>query len=300
MASVIGNIVVIIVKMHRKKLRVFNSGDLLIVNLAICDINKTWAVYVVWTYTNVVKDRWELGEISCTALQKIVVVLFSVTSVTLLVLTIERYYLIVKPLDRLFTLRRIQKLLALIWTLTILAICVPRFASFQVIQLDGVPNCIACDHDNVWVNLFEILYFVIIIFIPLIAISILSWKATKRLRKSMKSCCSQVKVSKNFNEKMRRNRNAINMLRSITFGGFLCYAPWAVSYLLQTHNRKALRHVAAGNILQPVFGWLIFGGFCNAPMTYFIFSKEFRKETKRVFLRRRKGSAKITTRIGPK
>ena len=297
--SFIGNIVTIIVKLHRKKLKTFNSGDLLIVNLAFCDINKTWAIYIIWIYTYTISQQWNFDKITCILLQKTVVILFSVTSITLLILTLERYYLIVKPFDRLFTLKRMRRILASIWLLTILLVSTPGFTAFDTPQINGVTKCIANEHRKVWMNVFEIAYFMIYIFIPLIAIFALSSKAANRLCKSMKTCCKHLKTSRKFNEKMRRNKSAINMLRSITAGGLLCYTPWAVAYLLQTQNRHALEKAIDGTLLQPFAAWLIFGGFCNAPMTYFIFSKEFRKEARRVFYRKRKNTATSSARISP-
>ena len=299
-ASVFGNIITIIVKLHRKRLKTFNSGDLLIINLAICDLNKTWITYIVWIYTYVVVGEWKFNELFCIILQKSVVILFSVTSMTLLVLTVERFFLIVKPFNRSFTLKRTAIGLVSVWLVITVLVIVPGFTKFCVLEIGGVTICAPATNRNIWLNLYEYTYFTAFIFIPLITIFAFSSKAASRLRKSMRTCCNQVKVSRKFNEKMRRNKSAINMLRSIALGGFMCYAPWAVSYLLQTHNREILENYFTGTILQPFFAWTIFGGFCNAPMTYFFFSKEFRKETMRVFRTKRKSTPGTTTRIAPK
>ena len=300
LASVFGNILIIIVKLHRKKLRIFNSGDLLIINLAICDINKTWILHIVWIYSYVIARRWNFDELSCIILQRSVVILFSVTSITLLVLTIERYLLIVKPFNRSFTLRRTIVGLVLAWLLIIALTDIPGFTVFRLVTINGAPKCVPTDHRTAWMNIFEVCYFIAFIFIPLVVIFILSRRAAKRLHKSTKSCCSQVKVSRKFNEKMRRNKSAINMLRSITLGSIMCYVPWAVSYLLQTHQRDFLNKYVDGTMFQPLFAWMVFGGFCSAPLTYSFFSKEFRKEVKRVFRMKRKSILGITTRITPK
>ena len=108
-----------------------------------------------------------------------------------------------------------------------------------------------------------------------------------------------MKVSKNFNEKMRRNKNAIYTLRSITMGSILCYGPWAFSYILQVMNPSILVKYIDGTAWQPIFVWVIFGGFCNTPMTYLIFSKEFRKEIKGIVSRKRKKTG-TSSRIAPK
>ena len=300
LSSLIGNIFTIIVKLHRKKWKIFNSGDLLIMNLAICDLNKTWAMYIVWIYTYVIANQWNFSNIGCIIFQRSVVILFSVTSMTLLVLTVERYFLIVKPFNRSFTLKRTAIGLVLIWMLVILITAIPNFSAFHTVQANGVRICIPVQHRTTWVYAVEAVYFIIFIFIPLIAIFYLSGKAAKRLRMSSKSCCNQMKVSRKFNEKMRRNKNAINMLRSITLGSAMCYAPWAASFLIETHNREFLVKNLDGTMLQPLFAWMIFGGFCNAPMTYFFFSKEFRKEAKRVFLIRKRSVQGTSTRITPR
>lgn len=288
--SIIGNVLTIIVKFYRKKKRAFNSGDLLIVNLAVCDLNKTWMMYIIWIYSNTIQEQWQFSNKFCIGLQKLIVILFSVTSITLLVLTVERYYLIMKPFDRSFSLRRVRKFLALIWIFVIALASVPGFASYHVIEIDGIVRCVACQHANIWVKAFEIAYLAIVIFIPLIAIFVLSGKASRRLCKSMRSCCKHVKVSRKINEKIQRNKNAINMLRSISLGGFLCYGTWAVIFLLQIQSNKALDKVASQRVIQPIIAWMIFGGFSNAPMTYFFFSKEFRKEARGVFSRKRKST----------
>ena len=298
LASIIGNVLALVVKLNRRKKRSFNSGDLLIVNLAICDLNKTWTMYVSWIYSYVIANSWKFGKIWCSVFQKSIVILFSVTSLTLLVLTVERYMLIVKPFNRAFTLRRAQRLLAVVWITAILVNAPPVLFNFDVIAVQGITSCVGAK-SSIVIYLIEIIYFIMIIFIPGILIMILSIKAGKRLDRNSKSCTPQMKASKNFNEKMRRNKNAIYTLRSITLGSILCYGPWAFSYILQVMNPSILVEYMDGTAWQPIFVWVIFGGFCNTPMTYLIFSQEFRKEIKEIFNRKRKKTA-TSSRVTPK
>ena len=298
-ASFVGNTLAIIVKLHRIKSKAFNSGDLLIVNLAICDINKTWAMYITWIYAYVISDQWKYSILACSLPNKLDVMLFSVTSLTLLLLTIERYLLIMKPFNRWFSLRKTKIVLAALWIGVFIACGEPYFFQFGLIKIQGKPQCSVLPHRGIIKVVIETLFLMLVIILPCIIIFILSTQASRRLFKSMKSCCSHIKTSSKFNNKMRRNKNAIYMLRSITIGSMLCYIPWVAGYIARAQDPEKYLHQVDQSIIQPLLAWFIFGGFCNTPLTYLIFSTEFRKEIKALVEMRRRSKSSSVRRVSP-
>ncbi len=281
--SIIGNVLTLIVKLQRRKKKAFNSGDLFIVNLAICDLNKTWTTFMAWVYNVVIHDEWQFNSLSCSVLQKLVIILFSVSSLTLLVLTIERYFLIVKPFNRSFTFKRAKILLAVIWLVTICLNSTPYFLKFTASPYNDKLACQSAMNTDLQVGLTTV-YYLIIVFIPCTVIMILSKVASNVLSinsntdKFPKMRCCPV-----FTAKMRRNKSAIYILRSITLGYIFCYVPWAVIYIIGTKSRDWLEQGMTNTPLMPLVAWLIFGSFCNTPATYIIFSQEFRKEVRGLF-----------------
>ncbi len=292
--TIIGNVLILIVKLYRRKLKSFNSGDLFIVNLAVCDLNKTWCVFLIWIYNGQIYKSWQFNDISCSILMKLVIILLSVSSLTLLVLTTERYLLVVKPFNRSFTFKRAQILLAVIWLTFIVMGLIPHLMSYGVYEVDGARQCRSSVTSKIALSAV-VFYFIVVIFIPCILIMILSRTAARVLAKNFfLNKDSQLKTCPVFNAKMRRNKSAIYILRSISLCYILCYVPWAVIYLLEATNPTAFSDFMTNSLATPVISWCLFGSFCNTPLTYIIFSQEFRKEVRRIFHRRTRQTNPMT------
>eukprot|EP00794_Sanderia_malayensis_P015102 gene15101-16660_t len=292
--SIIGNILIMTVKLYRRKLKSFNSGDLFIVNLAICDINKTWTVFLLWSYHQVMYNSWQFNDLACSGLHKLVLILFSVSSLTLLVLTTERFLLIVKPFNRSFTFKRATVLLAVIWLTSITLATPPLFLKFKVYDFNSKLLCTSEKLTTVEFS-FKIIYYVIIIFIPFALIIALSRSAALVLTKN--SCTAktpQLKRCPVFNGKMRRNKSAIYILKSISLGYSICYVPLAVIYILDSAVGPKFSAQMDDTLFEPVLTWCVFSSFCNTPLTYVIFSQEFRKELKAIFQRKKAWNTKRT------
>ena len=304
LASIVGNIITLIVKLNRRKNKNFNSGDLFVINLAICDLNKTWIVFYLWIYNTVIHNSWQSTELSCSVFQKLAVILFTITSLTLLVLTTERYFLIAKPFNRSFTFKKGRRLLIGIWLTVIVISSTPYFMQFKLQKINGANQCFSVGGQHTVVLVLEAIYYVAVMFVPCILIMIMSSKAAKLLHKNSSTNISpQMKCCPVFNKKMQRNQSAVYILRSISLGHIICYIPWAFYYMIQAVQPELIGKIVDNSLIQPVTGWFIFGSFCNTPFTYIIFSTEFRKEVREIFTHKRhKGTTRrklSPTKVAP-
>ena len=264
------------------------------ISLATCDLAKTCVFYTIY-FSQVLCRQWILGSIGCLSLMKSVLILFSISSISTLVLTFERYLIIAKPHSRIFTKRRSKVILITLWLILPLLLAPPFLFRFSIRSHEDRSFCIsnAAFYKNLeaqFVFAFEVLYLFIVIFIPCFAIIFFSTKTARILAKiSETGAGSQINKCPKYNKKMTRNQNAIKTLRSIALGYIASYIPWAIMYIM-----TAIEPIEFANWIYSseavALIWLICACFANTPLTYALYSDEFRKASRRFFKDSTQGS----------
>ena len=116
--GVLGNVLVFRMVMKRRKLR--TVSNLFICNLAAADI----AVLTVNLPFRLAYQEnsyiWPFGAVLCKTIPTLAYVFITASSMTLVLMTIDQYRAIVKPLGRRFTVKTTKFAIMLIWTFSVL------------------------------------------------------------------------------------------------------------------------------------------------------------------------------------
>ena len=277
--SLTGNPLLLAVKINRWCRNKLNCGDVFIMNLAICDFFKT----VIFFASNLAPRftySWKLGLDGCTYMFKAINILFSVTSITTVVLTVERYYLIAKPYQQRMKVKTGLILLSFIWLVITGLLNIPTVFTFRLYEHESQLYCLSTAVHYDFSFYMEVIYLGNIVLLPSVVILVLSCKASKILLQNTKKILSdQPALSQQLKERVKRNKNTIYVLRSIAIAYTTSYIPWAIMYIYEGLEPQGFIKW----VLKPpatVLFWFIVGSFCNTSLTYLVFSKEFRKEAK--------------------
>lgn len=137
--GVLGNVLVFRMVMKRRKLR--TVSNLFICNLAAADI----AVLTVNLPFRLAYQEnsyiWPFGAVLCKTIPTLAYVFITASSMTLVLMTIDQYRAIVKPLGRRFTVKTTKFAIMLIWTFSVLVALPFNFALRVVKRRDSQPVC---------------------------------------------------------------------------------------------------------------------------------------------------------------
>ena len=282
--SFIGNILLVAVKINRWYQHTLNSGDIFIMNLAICDFLKTLMFFAL-NLAPRISQTWKFGLHGCTYIFKSLFILFTITSITTVVLTVERYKLIAKPYKRRVKIKNGLILLSAMWILVVGLMNIPTIFRFRLYWQNAKSYCLSDAIENEAGLYIEIIYLGFIILFPSIAIPVLLLKVSKILLQNARKVLSdQPAESLQFKSRVKRNKRAVYILRSITIAYTTSYIPWIVLYIYEgVKPENYIKWVLSPQAV--ILFWFIAGSFCNTFLTYLTFSREFRKEMRGMFCR---------------
>ncbi|XP_022781684.1 neuropeptide Y receptor type 2-like [Stylophora pistillata] len=151
--GVVGNVLVFRMVVKRRKLR--TVSNIFICNLAAADI----AVLTVNLPFRLAYQEnsyiWPFGAVLCKTIPTLAYVFITASSMTLVIMTLDQYRAITKPLGRRFTVKTTKFAIVLSWTFSVLIALPFNFALRVVKRRDGQPVCTdAWPSDN-----FERFYF---------------------------------------------------------------------------------------------------------------------------------------------
>ena len=291
--SLTGNILLVAVKINRWRHKKLNCGDIFIINLAISDLLKS-TIFLSVDLVSRCSHTWISGETGCAHLFKALFILFSVTSITIVVLTVDRYVLIAKPYQQRIKIKTALILLFVIWIGITGLLNIPGIFGARLYSHDGKLFCLSHSVPNNLNFYIEVIYLGGTVILPSIVIPVLSIKACKVLLQNARNVLSdQAAESQHLKKRVKRNKSAIYVLRSITISYTTSYLPWAIMYVYEgLEPEKYIKWLLSPKAI--VLFWFIAGSFCNTFLTYLAFSKEFRKEVRIIFSRISRQQQSIT------
>ena len=294
--SLFGNSLLFAVKVRRCFQNKLNCGDIFIMNLSICDLLKTFCFFLI-SIPSQFSRIWPIGLTSCIYMSKGLFILFTVTSLTTVVLTVERYHLIAKPYSQRMNVKKGLILLSLTWILTAGILNIPGIFSFRLYMHDVKLYCLRNAVKNDISLYMEVILLSCTVFLSTVVIPTLSLRATRILSENSRRVLSdQPAESQQHQTRVRRHKSAMYVLRSITIAHTTTYLPWSISYFYEGLEPEKYIELAASPQAIVLY-WFIAGSFCNTSLTYLAFSKEFRKEMRGIFSRMVKRQQSSTIKV---
>ncbi len=268
LVGTVGNTVVVyVVARHRK---MHNVTNILIANLALSDVGLCIFSLPIQLYYQLT-DHWIFGESLCRIIFSAFAVPVYVSTLTILLIAYDRYWLIVYPLKERMSIKMAIMLLVLTTVTSILlstpVMCFttqhrvdqPDLRIFRNYCIEHWPNEFAR-------KVYSILTFTFQFCFPLLVTALLYWKIYVRLRQ---------RPTNRFNVERKQRTN--NILIAIVLLFILCWLPWNVFSLVAEMDRSIVRgpHFKFVDLVLKVFAM---SSACVNPYLYCWLNENFRKE----------------------
>lgn len=268
LVGTIGNIIVVyVVARHRK---MHNVTNILIANLALSDVGLCVFSLPIQLYYQLT-DHWIFGEVLCRLIFSAFAVPVYVSTLTILLIAYDRYWLIVYPLKERMSIKMALILLMLTSvTSVLLSTPVMCFTSLHVLyqpDLDINRNyCVERWPNETARKIYSVLTFAFQFCFPLLVTALLYWKIYARLR---------LRPTNRFNVERKQRTN--NILISIVILFIICWLPWNVFSLVTELDRDIVkgRHFKFVDLILKGFAM---SSACINPYLYCWLNENFRKE----------------------
>ena len=253
--------------------------NLFIANMAVADLLLTLTLMpyqVVFFYRGAVWPRGVMGTITCKALFYVMPVSIAATVLTMLIISIDRFYAVFYPL-RIKLFRKPRFLSAIIWILSLL-LMIP-YAFYSEVDFDIRQNAYQCLHfsskaDPYVVKVFQICLFVVLYALPLFIMAVLYLLICRKLwlRKIPGNLSSSNRAIMEMSK-----RKVVRLLAIIVVVFALCWFPTYVNhYFWFVRRPKQGQQLPLG--VQFVFLWLAHANSAINPCLYIMLSDNFRRE----------------------
>ena len=259
-----------------------SNSDLMMSILAIFDLIKTFTFGQLFLSPNL-EGYWPHGLLACEIIQRMLVACFGLTANYVVLLTYERYKIIVHPFKGGLSKCRFRLAVIAFFLVYVIVFAPPQRFWFKVER-----GCHSVDINKRKIGyfIFEITVMALWLLFSSIAMSVILRKCTRTLLRT-----------DSFNQNQRRfkqNKACVNIMWSIYIAYITSLIPWVAQVILDTVNHDAnVRFFhSPWSILMH---FLIAGSFCNAPLTYILFSFEFRNEIKVLFSKKRRDKNSISS-----
>ena len=282
--GVVGNIMVIIVIVRRK--RICNTINIALLNLAVCDLLFV-AICVPFLAYHYTGDSWMLGEAFCKFFMYLWHVTVYMTVYILVFVSILRYLTVVHGIvtAKYRSNRNITLCLILLWAVILITNC-PLILVYQTktFRNNTEPESYKCSviskdvGKQLFLSLFVMSYFVPLAIIATFYTAILRYLKQEQNRMRNTHPSHTPTVSRFSIEENTLRATRIIIIIVLVFG--LCWLPLHVHILVVSFGGrpKSLAYI----VFQFIAHFLAYANACLNPMIYNFASDDFRKEFRRL------------------
>lgn len=262
------NVIIVCVVIKNRRLHVPTNIFILALamsDILLCSFNLPFQLHYQLT------DQWAFGDTLCRVIMPTYGVPVFVSSMSILMIAIDRYMLIVHPFrNRMTSFTAVCLVVSITVFTTLLAIPIIMQMEYKVIDLPALriyrTFCIERWTSLKLRHIYTVSTILIQFFIPLVATSFLYIQISNVLKRRP--------IKKNE----RQNKNKTNkILISIVLLFSICWLPWNVFALTLEFNFTvvSLRHLKLIDVLLKIFAM---GSACINPFLYGWLNENFRKE----------------------
>lgn len=280
--GIVGNILVTIVFTRHKRMR--SVTNLFLVNLAIADLSVVSVCMPITLGSYVYRD-WVYGDIMCKLTPFLQGTAVCVSVLSLLVISMNRYYGIHKPIKAkaMFSRNKVLVTLALVWAEASVS-CSPLLFVNRV-KTYGIPGLLTRVCSEEWGNgvtgkqAFNVFLFLVMFALPVIVMTLAYARISGHLWTGdvlLKRRGSEV-LKEQQTRVMRQRRQTVKMLIVLVLLFTISWLPYHIVNLWLDYNIKAPE---ANHIAENVYPFVQWFGFTNSsmnPVCYGFLSVKFRK-----------------------
>ena len=293
--GLLGNILVILVIIRFKRMRTVTN--LFLVNLTMGDV-LVILICIPLTLGNQIYTKWIYGEVLCKLAPFIQGSAVSVSVLSLLSISISRYFAIYKPLTAkiMFSKRNVRIMLLVIWIISFASfsplLVVNTVASFG---LPGLFEIKLCQEDWPRVkdkNVYNIFIFCILFVWPFIIMAVAYTVIGQTLWVGNAMLYSETSSIKNSGKKnnliLRQRRRTVKMLVCVICVFAVCWLPYYIVNIWMDLNGRKPENAAlwetVGTYVYPIVLLLGLGNSAVNPVLYCFLSNGFRRAFVKLFM----------------
>ena len=297
--AVIGNLLIILVKLRQSGVIFVRRprstpltpsskrklSDLLSILLAVCDIAKA-ATFFVLDY-----PRINITVLSCSYLQRCLMLAFSLSNCMALILMFGRYRAICRPLEETVSAssKRSRKIvLVVIFIAHILVFFgLRKLFLFHDAERSVLRNCLSADWSRSDGDIIVLIEFVVLTLAVVSSVAVMSFYIVCIVRQL--SANQPTELASRPKRRREQNVCAVKIIASIYIAYTTSFIPWVCLYLIGTKNRELYIRLLAHPASFLISGF-ISGSFCNSFLTYLRYSSTFRKDLRAILLCKANGT----------
>ena len=271
--GLIGNIIVITIVLKNRNMQ--NVTNIFIANLALSDIGLCLLSLPVQLYYQLT-DRWIFGEIMCKIIFAAFAVPMYVSTLTILLIATERYWLILYPLKKRMSKPIAMVLVVIVFLVSaLLAIPIIMHTSLHIVLEPDLrihrKYCIEQWPSRIERKVYSTSMFLLQFCLPICFTAGLYYRIYCRLRKRPQTTNQQ--NGRQPDHRQRTNK----VLLAIVSVFIVCWLPWNIFSLLTELNRGLVRgaHYKFVDLLLKLFAM---SSACINPFLYCWLNENFRKE----------------------
>ena len=223
--SVVGNSLVIFIVFKNK--RMHTVANYLICNMSVADLLITFFP-MIWDTIKVIHypgGEWPMGRFMCTFVHMATYLSVACSTISLVVITWDRFFAIMRPLKQLFTKKTLPFVLLAIWV-TSLAFASPTIYAMDIYVHDGKTYCI-----EIWRPPFDTkkspMHYTVILFVGLYALPLLTMAVmySTMARKLWKRTIPGNHSSETERQHLKQKKKVIRMLVVVVSAFGICWLP---------------------------------------------------------------------------
>ena len=275
--ALLGNSIIIYVVQRHPKLR--TTFNMLIVNMAasdILDVITAVPLSVAYLFVSVKWFPGGFGVFLCKLLPFLAYLSMGASVLTLTVMTIDRYFAIVRPMRRPLSKQLTMVAIILTWLISG-AIFATELYKFRLFNDSGqvicAPRWVENIQDSHKITMFEkVIRFVLLYLVPLLTMAMFYSKIVLHLWKRK---APGVHIDKNQKRIEKQKRKVVTMLVTIVTLFAICWLPAHVNHFLLIFNLKV--HSCLPPSLILTFYFLTHSNAAINPCLYLVFNESFRE-----------------------
>ncbi|CAM4556039.1 urotensin-2 receptor-like [Lepidochelys kempii] len=262
--GVSGNVYTLVVMCHY--LRYSASMYIYIINLALADLLYLFTIpFIVGTYFI---QEWYFGDVGCRILFSLDFLTMHASIFTLTVMSTERYFAVLKPLDTVKRSKSYRKAIAVVIWVVSLLLTLPMLIMIQLVQRDSKSICMPT-----WSKLSYKIYLTILFCTSIVGPGVIIGYLYIRLARTY-----WVSQTASFKQTKRLpNQKVLYLIFTIVLVFWACFLPfWIWQLLFQYYESFPLSPKAMRNI-NYLTTCLTYSNSCINPFLYTLLTKNYKE-----------------------
>ncbi|XP_069056380.1 urotensin-2 receptor [Pleurodeles waltl] len=262
--GVVGNVYTLVVMCH--SMRSAASMYIYIISLALADLLYLLTIpFIVGTYFI---QEWYFGDLGCRVLFSLDFLTMHASIFTLTVMSTERYFAVLKPLDTVKRSKSYRKAIAVgIWLLSLL-ITLPMLIMIQLVKRDNKSICLPT-----WSRMSYKMYLTVLFCTSIVGPGVIIGYLYIRLARTY-----WISQTASFKQTKRLpNQKVLYLIFTIVLVFWACFLPFWVWQLLSQYQESLPVSATAARNINYLTTCLTYSNSCINPFLYTLLTKNYKE-----------------------